>query len=374
WQREEAERGTTDFYQFNNDLILGTRARFNFTHVNGYTGTSQFVALERPFYRLDARWAAGASASASDQLVSTYAGNVVTSQYREERKTASIFGGRSKGLVDGWTRRYSLGLDYIEDKNESVAGVPPPPQLPLDEVRVSPFVRFQVIQDNFLKTENRDQVERPEYFLVGFSSDVKLGYSATALGSTRPAWGYAASISNGWLLSRSRILLVKASAAGLHADGDDEDQLLSSSLEYYVPQSSRAQTYVAVKAAAWNDIAASNQLALGGETGLPGYPTNYQSGDRRVLVNLEQRLYSDWYPFRLFRVGGGAFLDVGHAWGGALANNADDGVLASVGFGLRLFSVRSAFGSVWRLDIAFPIDPQGDVPSHQIQLYRTIGF
>ena len=374
WQREETKRGTTDEYQFNNDLILGTRARFNITYVDSYTGTAQFISLTRPFFQLDGRWAAGVSASSSDSLVTAYSQNVVTSQYRRQGSSASVFGGLSKGLVNGWTRRYSLGMDFSEQKNELVGGAPPPDQLPIDETRVSPFVRLEVIQDKFVKTTNRNQIQRPEFFLLGFAANVKLGYGATELGSTRSSWNYTASVNQGWDLSRDRILVVQASAGGLYTEGDDENQLLTGEVQYFVPQSNRAQSFVGLAVDAASDIATRNQLSLGGENGLAGYPANYQTGDRRVLFNLEQRLYSDWYPFRLFRVGGGAFLDVGRAWGGDKTLNEDPGVLASAGFGLRLFSVRSAFGTVWRLDIAFPIDPEGDVPSYQIQFYRTVGF
>ena len=118
----------------------------------------------------------------------------------------------------------------------------------------------------------------------------------------------------------------------------------------------------------------SNQLTLGGENGLPGYPANYQSGDRRVVLNLEQRYYTDWYPFRLFRVGGGVFFDTGRAWGGEQAEGVDEGWLSNIGFGLRVFSVRSAFGTVWRLDFAFPINAPDDVPDHQILFYRSTNF
>ncbi|UCD67379.1 MAG: hypothetical protein JSW48_11065 [Betaproteobacteria bacterium] len=374
WQREEGERGKTDGYQFNNDLVFGTRSRFNFTYIDGYDGTSQSISLVRPFFALDSRWSAGLFGSTSDRLISTYNNNVVTSQYRRQRNTTSIFGGLSGGLVNGWTRRYSLGLDYLDENNELVAGAPPPDQLPVDEIQVAPFVRFEVIQDQFVKTTNRDQVARPEFFLLGFSTNIKLGYASTALGSTRPAWNYAAALNQGWDLSRDRILVAKAAAAGLYADGKEEDRLFSGSFEYYVPQSNRAQTYVAIKGDSASDVTQSNQLSIGGENGLAGYPANYQTGDTRVLLSLEQRLYSDWYPFRLFRVGGGAFVDIGRAWGGDDTNNVDRDWLASVGFGLRIFSVRSAFGTVWRLDIAFPIDPEGDVPSYQIQFYRTVGF
>ena len=369
WQRTEADEGTSDQFQFNNNQVLGTRVQFNYTYDDTYDGSGHFVSLVRPFYSLDSRWTAGIQGSVVEQLA-----NISSTEYDRNLDAVSIFGGWSKGLIARWTQRYSAGLDYSRENYQLRPDQPPPSDLPLDETRVSPFLRYQVIEDSFVKTKNRNEVERPEYFLLGFSSDLRVGYAATALGSTRPAWTYYASINNGWDLSRNRILVAAASVSGVYTEGDDEDQLLSGSVEYFVPQSSRSQTFVGLTVNAANDILASNQLSLGGENGLPGYPADYQTGDRRVLLNLEQRLYSDWYPFRLFRVGGGVFFDTGRAWGGEDTTRNDQGWLSNVGFGLRVFSVRSAFGTVWRLDLAFPINPADNVPDRQILFYRSTNF
>jgi len=106
---------------------------------------------------------------------------------------------------------------------------------------------------------------------------------------------------------------------------------------------------------------------LGGDNGLRGYPLRYQSGDRRALLTLEERIYTDWYPFRLFRVGGAVFFDVGRAWGGenANTNTVNPGWLSDVGFGLRILSARSAFGNVWHADVAFPLNPDSNIESVQ---------
>ena len=374
WQRTDYLGDTVDDYQFNNNQILGTRARFNYTYITGDNQNGQSMILERPFYSLETRWSAGVSGSTFKQLVSTYEGGVLNDQYQRYQDSASIYGGLSKGLVNNWTNRYSVGLDYIKDTYELVPGAPPPSQLPDDETYVSPFFRYQVIQNNYVETTNRNQVARPEYFLLGFSSDIKLGYASTALGSTQPAWNYAASISNGWDLSRDRMLLAELNGAGRYVNGQNDGALLTGFVDYYNPQSERSQTYVGLQIAASNDINTSNQLTLGGDNGLPGYPTRYQSGNKRALVNLEQRFYSNWYPFRLFRIGGGVFFDAGRAWGGDTTNQVDNGWLFNIGAGLRVFSVRSAFGNVWRLDLAFPINAQGDIPSYQIVFYRAQRF
>jgi len=374
WERTTVDEGYVDAFQFNNNHLFGSRVRLNYAYEDRYDGKGQFAALVRPFYSLETHWAAGVEGSTVDQLVSAYTDDTLTSQYQRNTDAVGIFGGWSEGLVDGWTRRYFVGLDYLETNYELVPGQPPPAELPADEIRVSPYLRYQVIENEFEKTTNRREIGRVEYFRLGFASDIKLGYAATALGSTRPVWSYLASVSKGWSMSGDRILVAAGSVAGLYADGNSEDQLLAGAVQYFIPQSNRAQTFFGLAVDAATDVDESNQLLLGGDNGLPGYPTGYQSGDRRVLLNIEQRVYTNWFPFRLFRVGGAVFFDTGRAWGGEFSNAEKPGWLADVGFGLRIFSVRSAFGSVFHVDVAFPINPVGDVPDTQFLIYRTRGF
>ena len=105
---------------------------------------------------------------------------------------------------------------------------------------------------------------------------------------------------------------------------------------------------------------------LGGDTGLRGYPLRYQSGDRKVLLTLEQRYFSDWYPWRLFYVGGAIFVDVGRAWGDSPVSNIEDGWLSNAGIGLRLGNARFGFGRVFHIDLAFPFNGDDDIDDVQL--------
>jgi hemolysin activation/secretion protein len=118
----------------------------------------------------------------------------------------------------------------------------------------------------------------------------------------------------------------------------------------------------------------SDQLLLGGDNGLRGYPLRYQSGDQRALLTLEERVYTDWYPFRLFRVGGAVFYDIGRAWGGIYENSVDADWLQDVGFGLRLSIDRSSRGNVVHLDVAFPINAEGDIKKAQVVVKTYANF
>lgn len=366
--------GTVTNWEFRHPQLLGTRAEFAYEYENRYDGFAHNVSLVRPFYSLDSRWTAGTTATKAEYEVSGYTDGVLTSQYLRDRNAASVFGGWSRGLVDGWTRRYTVGVDYDRNDYTLVPDQPPPDSLPEETTRVAPFIQYQVIEDNFAKLKNRDQIERAEYFGLGFQTAVKLGYAASALGSTHPAWIYSGAISNGVELSRERIFVASGSVTGLYSDGYDQDYHYSGTLKYYVPQSEHVLTFGSITGDIAHDDDASNLLTIGGDTGLSGYPKGYQSGDHRVLFNIEQRYYTDWYPLRLFRVGGAIFADVGRAWAGTSENAHNPGWLSDIGVGLRIFSVRSAFGTVWHVDFAFPLNSDENIPSYQFQVVSKTSF
>lgn len=86
----------------------------------------------------------------------------------------------------------------------------------------------------------------------------------------------------------------------------------------------------------------------------------------RALLTVEQRYFTNWYPFRLFRVGGAAFFDVGRTWGETPVSTPSRGWLKDVGIGLRFGSSRSGLGNIIHIDLAFPLDGDASIDSVQI--------
>jgi hemolysin activation/secretion protein len=116
------------------------------------------------------------------------------------------------------------------------------------------------------------------------------------------------------------------------------------------------------------------QLLLGGDNGLRGYPLRYQAGDASALVTLEQRFYTDWQPLKLFNVGAAVFFDAGRTWGRDEFAPAPAGWLKDVGIGLRLGSARSGLGNVLHIDLAFPLDGDSDIDSMQLLIETRKSF
>jgi hemolysin activation/secretion protein len=328
--------------------IAGERASFD-------DGSSASLNVVRPFYALDTRRAAGAAVARFDRIDSIYSAGNVASQYRHRGETAEVFGGWSRGLIGGWTHRYSAGLTYQNDSYEFDAGRPPPAALPVDRTLAGPFVRYEAVEDDFVLLRNRERIQRPEYFAMGFQSSVQLGRSLAAFGSTDQPWQLSAALSKGFRPG-GRELLTQASYSAQYGSSATSDvRSLGSSVRYYAPQGSHLLLLVAASADGVKSPNAADQLLLGGDNGLRGYPLRYQRGAHRALLNVEERVYSDWYPLRIFRVGGAVFYDLGRAWGGPLATTANTGWLSNVGVGLRILSARASFGSVLHIDFAFPL-------------------
>jgi outer membrane protein assembly factor BamA len=361
-------------FEIQHNQVFGSWTTFNYKYADFSDGSAESVALARPFYALDARWALGGSAATFDRIDSLYSEGDIAAQYRHQQTASQVFAGWSRGLVEGWVQRYSVGIGYQEDLYLVEPGRQPPAQLPADETLVYPFLRYELIEDNYVKVVNRDKIGRAEYFALGWSASAQIGRSSTGLGATRDLWLYSGAVNKGLRFEHGGELLASLSLSGQYADGRGERQYLGASARYYLQHGSRNVFFVSASADALRNPYAADQLLLGGDNGLRGYPLRYQSGDQRALLTLEERVYTDWYPFRLFRIGGAVFYDIGRAWGGDYQNSVDAGWLQDVGFGLRLSIDRSSSGNVVHLDVAFPIDSEGDIKKAQVVVKTYANF
>ena len=359
---------------FSNERLFGTRVAMSVNVARNSDGHSNEVSLVRPFYSLDARWAAGASALDDDRIDAVYNAGEVISEYRHRQQRAEAFAGWSTGRIDGWTQRWSIGLDLRDDAYTIEPGRTAPPQLPADERLVGPFVRYELIEDRYTKVVNRDTIGMPEFFALGLATTVQLGWASTGLGSNRDALLYGATASRGFEFGPDHTLLATAGISGQYTEGRVYRQRAGIEGKYYLPQSPRWLFYAAASAAALTHPDVLDMLTLGGDNGLRGYPLRYQAGNRRALLTLEERVYSDLFIWHLFRVGGAAFVDVGRAWGGPHVNTSNPGWLSDVGFGLRISSVRTSLKDVLHIDIAFPLNATPDIKKVQFLVKGKSSF
>lgn len=332
------------------------------------------LSAQRPFYALDTRWSAGVTLYENERREALYLSGDEAAEYRHERDYVSAFGGWSSGLQNGWVNRFTAGFVYDNNRYSDVPDPSLPQALPADRKLVYPFIGIEVLEDNFETAANRDQIGQTEDFYFGSRLFATLGWASESFGADRDAIVVAAQASRGFGSLKKNALLLSAGLEGRIESGNAKNMLLTASARYYKVQSAKHLFFMTLGIAAGQDLDLDNPVQIGGNSGLRGYPLRYQSGDSKMLFTIEQRYFTDWYPFRLVRIGAAVFADAGRTWGNNPVGPERSGWLKDVGVGLRFAPTRSGSGKMIHLDIALPLDGDDSIDSVQISLESKRSF
>jgi outer membrane protein assembly factor BamA len=370
---ENVDRESTSIQYFDRNLGRSWTSLFlNFA--DSSDGDTTDVRVIRPFYELDARWAAGGTFFDDSREETFYDLGNESAEYAVDRELHRVFFGWSPGLKNGWVRRWTAGFVYDENLFSQVSGGTLPPLLPADRTLAYPTIGFELLEDRYESTSNRDQIDRTEDFFLGSRLQASFGYATEDFGADRESFLYRFDASRGFGSMSKKALLLSSSLSGRIDEGSSTNQSLIADARYYNQISDKRLFFMTIQGKAGNNLDLDNLLELGGDTGLRGYPLRYQTGDSMALLTVEQRYFTDWYPFRLFRVGGAVFGDVGRVWGNNPAGSQPMGWLKDVGIGLRLAPTRASGRDVIHVDIAFPLDGDPTIDSVQFLIESKRSF
>jgi len=372
WQSDVDRDALT--LSFSDPHLFKNFTRLAVAYSDASDGSTKYFNLDRPFYALDTRWSAGTLLTESEFVVDRWELGKRVGKFETHAQYYQLNGGWSAGLRDGWVRRWTYGATYQQDDFEPVEGAPLGGPLPADRKFAYPWVGFELLQDSFQERVNQDQIRRTEDVLVGFNGWARLGFATESFGSATDAVLVSAYASNGIDLSHAQSLFGSAWASGRYEHGEIRNGTLGAEARYYLETSARSKFFADLSGTVTEQLDHDQQLTLGGDTGLRGYPFAYQAGTAKALLTLEQRYYTKWYPFRLFHVAGAVFADTGRTWGTDVTGATSLGLLSDVGIGLRLGTSRSAFGNVLHIDLAFPLDGDDDIDSVQLVVETKARF
>ena len=337
-------------------------------------GKETFLEAVRPFYALDTRWSAGTTYSDNELRTVVYDLGDRYAEYLQDSRYLSAFGGWSAGLHGGWVRRYKAGVVFDENRFGDVPGGNLLQIVPPDRKLVYPFFGIELLQNSFETTTNRDQIHKTEDYLTGTRFTASLGWSDESFGADRNALVYAASFSRLFGSLDGAALQLFTTAKGRLEHGANVNSLAEVDARYSYRLSEKSTFFAGVYGTVGHDLDLDNLVELGGDTGLRGYPLRYQTGTSKVLLSVEQRYFSDWYPFRLARVGGAVFADAGRSYGDHPFGGQELGWLRDVGVGLRIAPTRTGSGRIVHIDLAFPLDGDPSIDSVQLIIETKTSF
>ena len=363
------------FFGYRDSNLFGSRKQLNATIVDMSDGHQYGFSTGRPFYSLDTRWSVWSDLIDDERVDFIYDLGEVIDEFRHDTSYLSVHGGRSRGLVDGVALRWLAGLNFEEDDFEPNPGFASPLLLPADRRLIYPWGGFQWIGDDWREVSDMNDMGRIEDLSLGLNLVARLGVASPKLDSDRRATLFDLRADRGWEPGgEGNLALFSARAETREENGELVNTIVSLSGRYMHRNFGDELFLVSLQTVFGNRLDGENQVMLGGDNNLRGYPLRYQTGERSALLNIEQRFYTDLYAFRLIRLGYAFFLDVGRVTGDDPRMTPNLGTLYNLGMGLRLTSPRSSSNSVVHVDLAFPINAPADIDSVQFIIERKATF
>jgi hypothetical protein len=325
--------------------IFGPHWRLDTLYSKNSDGDEEHIALDRPMDSYTAPWSAALLVDHLLRNERIFADGSVASRFRHEHRQLSLF--RSFVLHADPSRSSSLigGIDLSDDT------FAPLPDRPPDAIPTARHFRFleggyewtglQYVKLNYVDRDLRDQ-------------DFNLGSFATLRAAISPP-----------LQSRPLTVRVRVAAGAGYAFSDhsfvigqisawtraphDRSTVLSFDarsivrIDTHFPQAFVTRARVD---AGWQ-LDRDVQFLADGQNGLRAYPDFAFEGNRRIVVNVEHRVFLGHELFQLFGPGAALFVDSGHA-----GDEPFRGMKSDAGAGLRI-GIARLNAALIRIDWAY---------------------
>jgi|694.fasta_scaffold13033_2 outer membrane protein assembly factor BamA len=393
WRYIEQASRTSYGFAVSDRQAFGTLHNMDLGIAERSDGTVYELIYGLPFRSLEQRDAWQIDAGKQDTVGRLwYAGteNYIFRQHLDDFTALYTFAGKGAhpaeqddpytGIYKGQTilsQRYSVGIGYdnanfyqATEQDYKDLDLDPstvsnnPADLPADRRFNGPLFQYQSVQPKFITMNYIDRFDRPEDYNLGDESLVLMQVAPTSLGSLYNAVLTTANRSRGWKTTDRSFLRGEIGGSTRIAQDQIENTLLRGEAKYYsvIGDLFMGERFLGRHTLAsqfyldWGErLDKDRQLLLGADTGLRGYEINTFSGDKRFVLNLEERTHLADDVFQLVSLGTAAFIDVGAANSNSIAELFSEDVYSDVGFGLRFCFPRSSGGGVVRIDVAVPL-------------------
>ena len=323
------------------------------------------IEFDRPFYDARSEQMVFASYLSDEKVVDIFQNGGIRNTFASQSHRYEVATGWQFDASLLSSHRISVGLVDEEYRfNPDSLNLSAAELLPQDRAYQYAWLGFESLQRDFRVMSDIYLIDQAEDINLGWHYQAKLGVDLTTdEQQSSPGYHLNFSINKGWEINDG-LLLVSALADGTFNQSQPDHYLLSANAEYFKRYTRLWGMYSRITASTelnpWLDLPQS----VGDETGVRGYPLQYQHGDHSVSGSLEARLYSGYNIYKILDVGFAGFVDVGKAWGGAEGQlNETDQVLSSVGIGARLYSNRSSHQSVIHIDLVKPLTSSDNIDS-----------
>ncbi|MBY5990785.1 hypothetical protein [Ferrimonas balearica] len=335
-------------------LFLKQNLKLDLTLADTDDGRKAAFALTRPFVAKDTRraWGVGFNDEKREESIRQASGEV--NRFERAILQYRAWYGWSAGEVNERVWRYQVGIDRNKNRFTQVEDTS---VLPESRDRLPLWFRASFHQDHFTERTNIFLINGFEDINLGLDSALRLGWDAKVNG-----WLADAHLSFGAEPHPHWLWLTHFELQAEEREDSDIQFLGQWRQELFYRLTDPVRLYAKLDLVGGDNQYVDEPITLGGDTGMRGYPLQYQHGQRHWLATAEARYYPDIHLLQLAELGAALFYDIGRSYGDSDYPDNPTGTLQSVGAGLRFYLSRAGSRNVIHLDFARPIsdDPEVD--------------
>ena len=329
-------------------------------HDNSDGQATQFRFI-KPFYTLDANNMYGLSYSDDLRTDTIKQNGMDINEFEHKQDFFNLqYGWRINRTANSRTRVIT-GITRNKSEFANLDKFPDT-DLPQDRDFLYPWAAYEYLQDDYKVLQNIHLINYNEDINLGWHHFLKLGLETQDLGESSLGYHINWKTTRGYQ-DNGDLLLLSFDGAGIFATNQKDFYQINAKAEYFYRINPKWTAYAKTRLSTSKNNYLDKTFALGDETGIRGYPNDYQHGDNQWLFSAEIRHYPNINLYQLAELGWAAFVDVGQASGGPDDNNEVSEPIGSIGIGARIYSSRSSYGNVAHIDISVPFTSGTEVNS-----------
>jgi hypothetical protein len=399
-------------------LVTGSAGSDWFAHsyltaewTNNDDGHVQQLQLEKPFYQDDSRWMYRTEWLSDLQQTQVFHNGALENIFETDHRRVDLSAGMLWSYQDRASTRLLAGV-LSEDWRFAPALLQPTLALPQDRSWAYPWVGVEYKQHDYRVLQDILFIDRAEDINLGWHHSLKAGVQSSKLQADTSLGYRLIGHSSKGFGDRQHLVLLEGGFDFIDGlQGGDLREWRFQAEDFY--QLNRDFTwYNKAELTRRNRNFADLPLEIGGDSGLRGYPLQYQHGISKTVLTSELR----WYPrinlYKMLDLGFVAFADLGRVNGGSVADpaqlnptaiaarfalplgidmitpmaplpptdaiyrsnsdllrqNLTDRWLGSIGVGMRIYSSKSSNNHVVHIDLSTPMTSAPGVDSWEIEL------
>ena len=392
-----------------NDLFAHSYLTAEWT--NNDDGHVQQLLLEKPFYQDDSRWMYRTEWLSDLQQTQVFHNGALENIFETDHRRIDLSAGQLWSYQDRASTRLLAGV-LSEDWRFAPALLQPTLALPQDRSWAYPWVGVEYKQHDYRVLSDILFIDRAEDVNLGWHHSLKIGVQSSKLQADTSLGYRLIGHSSKGFGDRQHLVLLDAGLDLIDGlQGGDLREWRFQAEDFY-QLNADFTWYNRAELTRRNRSFADLPLELGGDSGLRGYPLQYQHGISKTVLSSELR----WYPrinlYKMLDLGFVAFADLGRVNGGSVADpqqlnpaaiaarfalplgvdlltpmaplppteqiyrsnsdllrqNLTDRWLGSVGVGMRIYSSKSSNNHVVHIDLSTPMTSAPGVDSWEIEL------